>query len=413
MSRILIGLYTLLLYCYPPAHRHKYGKWMKQLFADQLRAAQRQKAVPALLLRTIWDSLKSIPAEHIAALLNRESIGVSWMKPVAWKHVLFALLPGLLMVVSAYFPSSEDPWIFIPLVGLSLVVIATSLIAHRRLTEWALPALGLLTASSLLLIGQAITWQGSGPPPTWWRVVNTGAALLMFALPGVLLLGLIVQRQLTGHNLRRTWRVLAAIVVASLAFALAEVAATDGSPWPATLGVGLFSLALSAPLVMLGLPLARRHGMRAGLYVVSGVSLLTITLLEPDYGLWETIWGNALPVLMLAGYVVIAPLLMMRAAQKGGSARGMLLPVGVVLLLGAIIPAAIRDYGPITIVYRLAWAVQPFLALLLAITLYDDLHGRASAQVAQLADVPATQEAASSDRPDKKHFFNQRVFSSN
>jgi uncharacterized membrane protein YgdD (TMEM256/DUF423 family) len=405
MSRILIGLYTLLLHCYPPAHRREYGGWMKQLFADQLRTAQRQKAVPSLLLRTIWDALKSIPAEHIAALLNRGSIGVEWMKPVAWKHVLFALLPGLFMVASAYFPSSNDPWIVVPMVGLSLVVIAVSPIAHRRLTEWALPTLGLLTATVPLLIWQAISWRGGGLPPTWWRVVNTGVALLMFAVPALLLLGLIVQRQLTGHNLRRTWRVFAAILVASLVFAVAEVLIIDGSPWPATPMVGPLSMALSAPFVMLGLPLARRHGMRAGLYVVSGVSLLTVALIDPDYGLWETIWGNALPALMMAGYVVIAPLLMMRAAQKDGKVRGMLLPVGVVLLLGAIIPAVIRDYGPITVVYRLAWVVQPCLALLLAITLYDELHGEADAQAAPVADVPIADKVVSSNQPGEEHAF--------
>jgi hypothetical protein len=410
MNRILTGLYSLLLYCYPPAHRREYGRWMAQLFADQLRAARRQGAVPALLLGTAWDALTTIPAEHAAALFNREPIGVGWMKPVEWKHVLLALLPGILMVGSSFTTPTNDLWIIAPLVGLSLAVIAASLLTQRRLTEWALPALGLLTATAVLLIGYAITWQGSGPPPTWRRIVNTGILLTTFALPGMLLLGLIVQRQLTGHNLRRTWRVLAAMLIVPLAFALAEVLFTDTSPWPSAPLLGLTSFAASAPFVMLGLPLARRHGMRAGLYLVGAASLLTISLLEPAYGLWDTIWGDALPALMLAGYLVAAPLLVMRAGQKGGKARGMLLPVGVALLLSVIIPALVRGYNLATPLFGLAWAVQFWLMLLLAITLYDDLHGGAGAQTVPSADAPATQRAASDSQPGDKRFSARRVF---
>jgi hypothetical protein len=413
MNRFLTGLYNLLLYCYPPAHRREYGRWMAQLFADQLHAARRQGAAPALLLRTAWDSLRTIPAEHAAALFNREAIGVGWVKPIEWKHILLALLPGVLMVGSSFTAPTDDAWIIAPLVGLSLMVVAVSLLTRRCLTEWALPALGLLTATAVLVIGNAITWRGGGPPPTWWRIVNTGAALLMFALPGVLLLGLIVRRQLSGHNLRRTWRVLAAMLLMPLIFGLAGVLFTDTSPWLGGPLLGLTSFAASAPFVMLGLPLARRHGMRAGLYVVGAASLLTLALLDPDYGLWETIWGDALPALMLAGYLVIAPLLVMRAGQKRGKARGMLLPVGVVLLLSVIVPALVRSHNLATLLFGLAYAAQFWLMLLLAITLYDDLHGEAGAQAASTIDIPATGKAASSARPDEEHFFSQRVFSSN
>jgi hypothetical protein len=84
------------------------------------------------------------------------------MKPVEWKHILFALLPGVLMVGSSFTSPQNGLWIIVPLVGLSLAVIAISLLTQRRLTEWSLPALGLLTATAILVIGRAISWWGGG-----------------------------------------------------------------------------------------------------------------------------------------------------------------------------------------------------------------------------------------------------------
>ena len=57
--------------------------------------------------------------------------------------------------------------------------------------------------------------------------------------------------------------------------------------------------------------------------------------------------------------------------------------------------------------------MAPTMITLLAITLYDDLHGKTGAQAASTIDIPATGKAASSARPDEEQFFSQRVFSSN
>jgi hypothetical protein len=75
-----------------------------------------------------------------------------------------------------------------------------------------------------------------------------------------------------------------------------------------------------------------------------------------------------------------------------------------------IVPAVVRNYGLAAPLFGLAWVVQFWLVLLLAITLYDDLYGEAEAQAAPSIDAPSTESATPGEQPGEGHAFQRHAF---
>ena len=66
-------VFRRLLWCYPAAFRHEYGREMQLMFRDELADARRVGswyAQGALWLRTMRDLLKIAPKEHTHVLLQ-------------------------------------------------------------------------------------------------------------------------------------------------------------------------------------------------------------------------------------------------------------------------------------------------------------------------------------------------------
>ncbi|HOQ97838.1 MAG TPA: hypothetical protein PLJ35_03345 [Anaerolineae bacterium] len=319
-------LYGLLLWLCPAQYRREYGPSMRQAFSDLAREAYARHGacgVLALWLRAFPDLVATATREHLAAFSYGGGIMLEDRPctPRPWWQVGLAVLPGLLVIVGdwrqprllAGLASSRGH--SLPLLALAVLLVAAGLVWRRRVPPWALPALGLL-----------------------FGVAVAGPYFLLLGLPGALA----AVAYLAAHGLRRrglparAWALLAACLCLSLlpalgaALGLPFLARSFGwlgwlSPW-STLGVGATLL-----VAFVALPLARPHGLPAGLLLLATGFALWEQTFDLMYGLARTLWGNTMLAVLAALLLVVAPLWVLRARSLHGQARGLLVPAAAAL----------------------------------------------------------------------------------
>jgi hypothetical protein len=97
-------LYALLLRAYPAALRERFGSEMRQLFCDRRRdAAKRGEGAARFWLELAADIVRSLPAQHLAALRERRSARPAEQpdNPFPEKAMIFRKLVGGVLVALA------------------------------------------------------------------------------------------------------------------------------------------------------------------------------------------------------------------------------------------------------------------------------------------------------------------------
>jgi hypothetical protein len=313
--------------------------------------------------------------------------------PRALAKVGLAILPGL----SALFISSDLPWSLFSrtiadtvvkggLIAVCILLTLTGIVRERRLAVWSFPALGILLfpTSGILLL---VDWWVHLPfveeaNPIW----HAGPFILvLFVLAGIAAFALcrICSQQRTRIP-RLAWVLLGLVILVALAD-VANSTIADRSPdkWRAVLAV-LPPIALKGVLILspvaIGLPLARRNGLLAGLFVVAAEFVLLDAFFDPGYalGVWtsnQTI-VKAVSVVPAIFFLVVSPIWLLCARSTRGRIWGLLLPVFIGLVSAEIISGSVHPYYSDIWLTRAIGAAEFLIALALAAVTYHWLGGQ-------------------------------------
>jgi hypothetical protein len=315
--------------------------------------------------------------------------------PLPWWQVALVILPGV--VVLPTLPTGDGTgYVFAAIV---LVMLIAGVVWQRegQLPSWALLLLGIELVAGAGMLSAAVGSLFPGRP-------TLGAVLLGLLIAVLLTSGLIVAvRHLRAHPLPPAIRwllplmlglALAGGVLTGLMSLLAGSDPFDPAAISALLMMGLWHVGLTIVMlvpVALGLPLARRYGLLALLFVVGCLYPIYYVVLDPNYGL--SIWTDrtliiwivelAAPALML----VVGPLWMLRAASMRGRVLGLLIPLAVTFAVGAIIPPLVRDYATgLSLASAGLQALSLLLIVVVAALLYRDASDSSAPSL--VAEIP-------------------------
>lgn len=318
--RLSVACYHVLLMAYPPVYRQTYGPLMQQLFHDLCRDAYQQNGLWSLTRFWVWtlfDFILSIHAVYREAMEAIMAIKRT-LTPMPWRYILLVVLPGVLFGISRFYYPFYLPF-QISLILIMLWTLAT-LIRQKQIPGWGLLMTGLVISWGLMAV-IVVGGEWVARPLHY----NGELKRLLVAIPLWAVIGVL------GWQYRQAWRsfswVLLLIVLVILVAALFV-----GMGAITTAGYMLLPLAL-------GLPLARRHGTQAILFVVGAYCWW---LFDSDY-----ISGSLLnerpfyPVFVVSLrllFMSVGPLLFLRAQSLRGQVAGLLTPMGVVLVARVLVP---------------------------------------------------------------------------
>jgi hypothetical protein len=305
-----IRAYRLLILIYPLEHRREYGPWMIQLFRDLARDADQRNGIMGVLqlwIRTLWDVVITVPAEH------HRSGSLHWINqpvtPLPWAQVGLAVLPGLFALRTSWMRSAHG---LMPLAGLGLCVLLgiVGVIRERRLPVWGLTTLGVFAS---LLVAKGFLFFGP-----------IGFVAVMICLS-----------RYRRHVPRGTWMLLGLMVL---------ILGARCASWPVYLTIlhTTATVGTMSSLAAVGLLLAKRNGLSAGLFIVSAGFVLWEEMLDLTYCIWKSPWGMVMIATLAFCLLLVSPLWVLRARSARGQVWGLLLPAFVALLGVAVINALVR-----------------------------------------------------------------------
>jgi len=269
-------------------------------------------------------------SREVGRMLNRLHGEPLWMK------VGLAILPGLFALLGSYGLFSALPGgkmgeavQHVGLIFICVLVIAAGLASERRLPVWSYPAWGLL----LLRMWLGFPWPSVDQPGSFWTV----------APPLLMLGGLATIAGISGYQ---AWRspglrscrpalpLLSLIILIAGAFPAASIVAYRDADWGsiflAMLPLFLWWMGLLVLPVVIGLPLALRSGVVAGLTVVAAQYVVVEELFDPAYGIliWTSNYGavrllSALPAL---AFLIAPPVSVLLSRQTKARFWGLVLP---------------------------------------------------------------------------------------
>jgi len=379
---ISVKIYLALLLLYPAGHRREYGALMVQAFRDLCREAYAQThmfGLARLWGPTLKDLVTSAFAEHAdAGWLS--GLGRQPVQPLAWWTVVLATLPGLVVLgaklVAHYqhvclnlklglaacthlqpvsdlfvsrFPRPGSPqWLYLTLLCLLLVI--SGFLIERRLAVWSLPAVAVLLPT---LPGVAMELvfdtQLGPPPPSHTFLVNWLWPGLMWGI--IIVIAAFLRPELELPRL--AWGLLGLLVLAN----------------PFILLISGTMLLLS---VAVGLLLARRDGLLAGLLIVAAEFWVVDSIFDPSYGMliWSYSYAAELIVSILPAlfFLVIPPLWILRTQSTWGRIGGLTLAPLIGLFGGEVIHSIVvrgtaGAYSPVTWFVRGTWIIHYVMAI--------------------------------------------------
>ncbi len=335
--------------------------------------------------------------------------------PTSWVKVGLAILPGL----SALFISSGLlRWLFSVriadalakggLIAVCIPLIIAGFIRERRITVWSFPALGILLfpASGVLLF---MGWWVRLPfvdeaSPDWYV---DPFILMVLLLVGVGAFAVYrICRQHSTRPPRLAWVLLGLVVLVALADVAASAIA-DRSPdkWRAVLAV-LPSMVLKVGMILspvaIGLLVARRDGLLAGLMVVAFEYVLVDVIGDPTYGVLihtsnqtASIVLSCLPALL---FLLVSPIWVLRCRSTRGRVSGLILPpfvalVSVAVIRGIVLRGTVAEYSVGSWLGHGLSAGQLLMPLALAAVMYQWIGCQGAAANSQ------EDQGASSNRP--------------
>jgi hypothetical protein len=229
--------------------------------------------------------------------------------PISWGKVGLAILPGLFAFGTSWVIEAKD---LVPIAGLGLCVLLSvlGLIRERRVPIWTFITLGVLF--SLLI------------RPIW----------LLLGLPGLLaaIAGLIwvTHRKRAVHFPRSIWILLRLMI-------LVGIVGVVGSGLWVLLGDGAMLF-----VIAVGLLLAKRSGLSAGLFVAAAGFILWEEILDLTYCLWKAPYGIVMVAILALLLLIVSPIWVLRSRSARGQVWGLLLPAFVALVSVTMIDAIVR-----------------------------------------------------------------------
>jgi hypothetical protein len=276
--------------------------------------------------------------------------------PKSWGSVGLAVLPGLfaLAVRSGLFWPLFGARIAQPLaegglVALCGVLVIAGFVRTRQAPTWSYVALGMIIfyAAGMLLLAEQwarLHFLDEASPlwdmPAWLLLVSVLAALGAFSLYRV--------RKSRGAAVPRSGWVLLGLVTLVVVVDIIISANLDRNPnlWMAVLahlGFMLPWMILILSPVAVGLLLARRNGLLAGL-MVAGFDYAVVDIVrDPNYGILihtsNQTASLALSCIPAAFLLLASPLWVLRARSTRGRAWGLLLPQLIALAAISVLRA--------------------------------------------------------------------------
>lgn len=229
--------------------------------------------------------------------------------PLSWGKIGLAILPGLFAFGASWVIEAKD---LIPIAGLGLCVLLSivGFIRERRFPIWSFTTLGVLF--SLLM------------RPLW----------LLLGLLGLLaaIIGLIwfTRRKRAVYFSRSVWVLLCLMILVGI------VGMFDSGPWM-SLGDGAMLV-----VIAVGLLLAKRGGLSAGLFVVAAGFILWEEILDFTYCLWKTPYGIVMVAILALLLLIVSPIWVLRSHSMRVQVWGLLLPTFIALVSVTVIDAVVR-----------------------------------------------------------------------
>lgn len=368
--------YRLLLKLYPQAHRQAYGEQMAVHFRDQLREARGDGVcgVARMWLRLILDAAVTIPVEHWAQTkegwMNSRKAG---LKPLPWWQLALIVAPGIFFI-SSYVVDDR--------IGAAVVIILLAAIGISWRQDRRFPGWGLLLPG--FLVGWVATWFAFRlmTNSNWsWRSLQVGSTLGIALMMGISALLIVSHAHWRGLP-AAIWQILGCMLLATLGIAFIEV--NRSTPLTGLPKLGLvvmytisylgWLLSLMSPIA-LGLPLSRRYGLTAVLFVSGCLYVVYDGYLDPAEGLGFFMGSAALiwiaRLIVLAAMLVVAPLWSLRARSLRWRKLGLLIPIGVSLFSAAFLSNVLRGVEGWNIWLRSGLiTLNIFLLYALAVSLY-------------------------------------------
>lgn len=263
---------------------------------------------------------------------------------VSWGKVGLAVLPGLLAIGTVWI-AGENGGLAAVGWGMCVLLGIVGLLLEHRFAVWSFTALGVLFGLFSIL--------GLLVGPLWLL-----AAIVV----------LVVYRRRGIHIPNLVW-VLLGLMIAVGAVEIVALTANHGFFWSYLLSALVPSGGILLP-VAVGLLLAKRNGVLAGLFVLAAGFVLVDWWLEPTYGLWNTHWAIVLPAIQSILLLIVSPLWVLRSRSMRGRIWGLLLPAFIVLTSIVTIVCTVREYPIETWCVNGGAAAQLFIGMVLAVVLY-------------------------------------------
>jgi len=239
--------------------------------------------------------------------------------PVLWVRVGLAVLPGLFAIGTSS-GLLRGGFGQIGLIAVCIALIIVGFMRERRVAVWSFAALG-------ILIGTASLFALSLGPLLLLPVLAAIVALVVYQRRGVDVSGLV-------------WVLLCLMIVIGVARPAVLSIFPDRDfywNWWGLAGDGAMLL-----VVAVGVPLAKRSGLLASLFVVAAGFILWEEVLDLTYGLWKTPWGIVMVAILALSLLAISPIWVLRSRSTRGQVWGLLVPAFVALASVVTINAIVR-----------------------------------------------------------------------
>lgn len=307
---------------------------------------------------------------------------------ISWEKVGLAILPGLFAIgtnsglfrlvlsesISRAFSQNG-------LIAVCILLSSVGFIRERQLAVWSFPALGLLLFEAWRWIPPPFVDQAS----PFWQVAPP--ILVLAGLAAIAALAVYrVYKQHGIHIPRLGWVLLCLIILVTVAEVIASTIA-DRSPnkWTALLAVLpplLWWMGMTLLPIAIGLPLARRDGLPAGLFVVAAEFVLVDGVFDPAYalGIWTPNQAIVIVVSVIPAvfFLVVSPIWVLRSRSTRGRVWGLLLPAFIALVSAEVISGTVRPYYSIDMwLTRGIGAAQFLIAIALAAVITIGLNAKA------------------------------------
>lgn len=282
--------------------------------------------------------------------------------PTPWAKVGLAIFPGLLflaassgLVAWALGVSAAGILALCGFIGVCLLLVIAGFVRERRLPIWSFPAIGILLALptwwwvplAMTLIMSVVA------PSTVWPL---SPSVLQFALLGAIAVPVtyLVYRRHGIHIPRLGWVLLGLIILFGVAEVIITTLAAPGVYERVTLLARLWNALWVVGVVLspvaIGLPLAWRSGIMAGLMVVAFQYVMVDMRVvgagvvvdgRPTCGICACT-ANQLPAVVLASlpvllFLFVSPIWVLRTRSAQWRAWGLVVPLLVALVAGAAI----------------------------------------------------------------------------